>query len=340
MATFEQLEAEEKAAEALLNPAQEVTPEKETEPPAEEVKPEKEEIAEPAPDGAAAASDTPLPDADKATPEKKEKTEDEQTWKAKYDTLKGKYDKETPRAIREAHAKEAEAQQWKDHAVKLQSQVTSLQKEVARLNAKPKDTKAIDELSVLHPEVADVIKKIQEDHATEIQTLRDDIKQGVSAAIEPIQGELQESKEERFDRVISTVVPEWKILDKDERFFTWLQETVPYTNSTRQQLLVNAATGFKDPTTVAQFFSDFKKTLEASAPEDKQKKLEKFVAPPKSTVASAPGKVVQPTYTWAQYDKFMSDSAKGFFDPKKWNDQTESQVEAMFDKAILENRMV
>jgi len=335
---YEKLEAEEREAEKLLNP-EVVTPEKETEP---EEKEElgKKEVVEPAEDDVAVIDETTHLKEDKTTVEK-QKQEDEQTWKVKYDTLKGKYDKETPRAIREANQAKTEAQQFKDHAVKLQKQIDTLQSEVNTLKLTPKDTKELDELSITNPEVAALIRKRDEDHAKEIQALRDEFKQGVTVAVDPIQAELRESKEAIADRIIAADVPEWRELDRDERWHQWLEEkATPYADITKKDIMIKAATGWSDPQTLARLFKDFKKTLEASAEQDTPKKnLEKFVAPPKSTVATAPGKAGQPTYTWAQYNKFMADATKGIFDPKKWNDKTVEQIEGMFDKAILEGRV-
>ena len=283
------------------------------------------------------ATATPIADNDgkeTPTPDK-----DEQTYKAKYDTLKGKYDKETPRAIREANAAKAEAKQFKEYAEELQKRIAQLETD-AKAKEVAAGSKSIDDLVGVYPEIAEALKAIKTEHEAKIAALRDEFKHSVDSEIAPIKHDLQESKEERFDRIIREAgVPEWRQIDGDENFIAWLGEQVPYTSKTRLDLLRESAKDYRDPYTTAQFFKDYKATLAPASKEDVQEKLRKYVAPPKSSTATTPGRGAQPTVSRADYHRFMDLSARGLFDPKDWGGKSEAQVEAMFDKAILERRI-
>lgn len=324
MNTYEKLEKAEKDAEALLTE----TPEPEKE---EVQEPVNEGIEEPVVEETVVVKDDTVPKPDK----------EEQTYKAKYETLKGKYDKETPLAIKEANAAKAEAQNLRDLNQKLMAQLEEISNQIAELKTeKLRRDSSLDELEVLHPEMAEVIRKRDELHEAEIKKLREEINRMVSSQIEPIKGELQESREEKFDRVLREAgVPEWREIDRDEKFFEWLEERVPYTNKKKLELLQEAAKDYRDPETCAQFFKDFKATVQTPPAENKEKKLEKFVAPSKSNVGTAPAKTDAPIFTEAQYKKFMKETTMGTFDPKNWWNKTEDQLDAMFHKAALEGRL-
>jgi hypothetical protein len=137
---------------------------------------------------------------------------------------------------------------------------------------------------------------------------------------------------------------DWKAIDVSPEFETWLNDKIPFTKLTKLQVLTDAAQRH-DAETVSQFFTEYKKTVAKvdESPKDEgdpsQKKLEKYVAPAKGGGGNIVDKGGQPGMTKENYAKFMDDSTRGKFDPKKWGGKTEEQVEAMFDKAMLEGKL-
>ena len=325
---YEELEQAEKDAEKLLNPdIKEVEKKVETEP-------EKK--------------DTPTPEVETLPPEKEtppEKTvetkdEDLQSLikkaEQKYKTLEGKYNAEVPRTL-------AENKQLKEQTTELQNKIAELEKSIT--NAKTDQQGAeidaeLEELELDYPTLAKALKKFKATTAEQINSLKDGIKvkpdESVKADIESVKTDVNEVKLVRFDLEMNKLgVPDWKEIDNgDDGFKEWLQEKVPYTNSTKAQLLKEAASKLDAPT-VSQFFLDYKATLEASPQKDGQEKLKPFVAPPKGG-QSAPLTGAQSDLTLANYAKFMKETtgADYTFDPKKWGGKTEAQVEQMFNDAI------
>jgi hypothetical protein len=341
MSKLEKLEAEEAAAEELRQAAYAITPEGEIKP--EEQEPESPEAGE---EAAPITEDEVITDDTAPEPEKpKDENKDDLSFKAKYEVLKGKYDKETPRALKEANQAKAEAtrinaelSQWKGHAVKLQERLSKLESDFKAGQISKTDQK-IDELVEVYPDIVEVLKEKDAQHKAEIEALRNEFHQGVAAQLEPIRNEQNESREDRFNRIVREQGAEdWDKIDTTEDFHRWLDEKVPYTPYTKLQILQNAALNYRDPMTVAQFFRDYK-AEKGSAEKPAQNKFEKFVAPPKSNVGGSPPRVEEQKLLWADYHKFMDLSTRGKFNPKDWGNRDEKTVEKNFDKFILAGKM-
>lgn len=329
---YEELEQAEKDAEKLLNPdIKEVEKKVETEPEPEKqdttLTPEKE-------------SETLLPPKEKE-PEKTVETKDEDLQslikkaEQKYKTLEGKYNAEVPRT-------QAENKKLKEQVSEFQTKIAELEKNISTAKTSQQDAEIdaeLEELELDYPKLANALRKLKATTADQINSLKDGIKvkpdESVKADIESVKTDVNEVKLVRFDLEMNKLgVPDWQTIDSDPKFSEWLNEKVPYTNSTKSQLLKKAASKLDAPT-VSQFFLDYKATLEASPKKDGQEKLKPFVAPPKGG-QSAPLTGVQSDLTLANYQKFMRETTGSdyTFDPKKWGGKTEAQVEQMFNDAI------
>jgi hypothetical protein len=324
---YEELEQAEQEAEKLLNPEQEEKVEK------AEVK----EVEKKADEVVVDKNDTLKED---VKPDEKDKAKvdvNAELLKAeqKYKTLKGMFDAEVPRT-------QAENKKLKEQIGEFQNKIAELEKSIT--NAKTDQQCAeidaeLEELELDYPKLANALRKMKATTAEQINSLKDGIKvkpdESVKADIESVKTDVNEVKLVRFDLEMNKLkVPDWKEIDNDPKFSEWLQEKVPYTNSTKAQLLKEAASKLDAPT-VSQFFLDYKATLEASPQKDGQDKLKPFVAPPKGG-QSAPLTGAQSDLTLANYQKFMKETtgADYTFDPKKWGGKTEAQVEQMFNDAI------
>jgi len=324
---YEELEQAEKEAEQLLNPEQEEKVEK------AEVK----EVEKRADEVVVDKNDTLKED---VKPDEKEIAKvdvNAELLKAeqKYKTLKGMFDAEVPRT-------QAENKKLKEQIGEFQNKVAELEKNISNAKTSQQLTALdaeIEDVELDHPKLASALKIFKETVLAQINAQKDGIKvkpdESVKADIESVKTDVNEVKLVRFDLEMNKLkVPDWQTIDNDPKFSEWLQEKVPYTNSTKAQLLKEAASKL-DATTVSQFFLDYKATLEASPQKDGQDKLKPFVAPPKGG-QSAPLTGAQSDLTLANYAKFMKETTGSdyTFDPKKWGGKTEAQVEQMFNDAI------
>ena len=318
MSTYAELEKEEKEAEELLKaqlepePAPEEGAELEIEP---EIEPEPEVLEEDQP-----------PD----------KTETVDYWKQKFKTVDGKNRAEIPRLT-------AEVAQWKEFAVGLQGEIDTLKGDLEKVKTSKApevepDDSTFESFAGDYPEIATFITKMKRDYEDKIASLTEKVDTGIPTELKSVQEELKLTKKERFDAELASIVPDWKEIDVDPEFIESLNAKAPYMNATKLQLLQKAVKE-SDSETVAQFFIDYKATLEEPEPSG-QEKLEKFVAPGKPGSGKPPKSGAnQQGLTQAGYEKFMASSMKGQFNPKEWGGKTEVQVEAMFMSALRSGKL-
>jgi len=203
----------------------------------------------------------------------------------------------------------------------------------------------LEELAIDYPTVAKALQKLKEGTEAQLKSVKDELQTGVRTELDTVKSDLVSTKLVSFDAEMKGLgVPDWKEIDNDPKFVEWLGDTVPYTKSTKLELLKSAAKE-RDAKTVSQFFIDYKKSLEVATEEtpepDSQDKLKKFVAPPKGkggTAPKMPGE--QMNLTRANYEKFMDETSRGKFNPAKWGGKTEDQVDAMFDAAIAAGKLL
>jgi hypothetical protein len=330
-ARYEKLEQEEKELEEAITKAQT------EEVPKEEEKQDegfKEDIAtEVIPDQTEPAAEK------QELPLKTEKeNEDSQTWKQKYSTIEGKYKAEVPRLNQDV-------KQWKDHAVSLNGRIADLEKTLDELKHNTVSTevdKGLEGLIKEYPDIGTVIKKINDDHRAEIQALEKKFTKGMETEINSVKSDINLSKRERFDMLMRAQgVPDWQEIDTDPQFIEFLKEVPgPYTKKTKLDFLQEAARDL-DADTVSKFFLDFKQLQNGNVapPENRQEKMEKYIAPPKGNASKVPTGGQKQILTREAYNKFWKDSSKGRFNPSEWGGKTEQQVEDMLDQAVIKGEL-
>jgi hypothetical protein len=247
-------------------------------------------------------------------------------WKQKYQTLEGKYRVEVPRLT-------SEVNQWKEYSTSLSHRITELENAVKKpVEKEPEKDADIAALETDYPDFTKVLKKIKDEHRSEIAALRQEIGTR-DADIKNVKEDVQVSRQDRFNIDMARVVGEnWREIDTNPDFITWLGDTIPYTRMTKLQYLQEAARNL-DVETVSKFFLDYKETLKEPEPEtEPEDKLKKFTAPPRSETSTIPKTGGQQGLSRAQYEKFMNPRYK--FNPSDWGGKTEQQMEAAFDVAI------
>jgi hypothetical protein len=340
---LERLEKDDEAADKLWNetygepenkepidapkdePKVEDTPSKETELPKEEQTLKEEE--------------TPK---EPSTPPADDK-KNEELYEKKFKTLEGKYKAEVPRTIAERDQARREAAEARAEAEKLRAEIEAVK------TAKQSDTvdAKLEELARDYPSMAETLKEFKAMHDDKLKAVEERFSSGVKAERDAVQSEVAGLSLSRFETDMARLAGEdWKDIDISPEFEEWLNAKVPYTKLTKRQVLEDAARRH-EADIVAQFFTDYKETVakkdDTPSPEDggdpSQKKLEKFVAPPKGGGGGTPPGGGQQGITRESYAKFMDETTRGKFDPKKWGGRTEEQVEKSFDDAIIAGKL-
>jgi hypothetical protein len=344
-----ELDKAEEAAEKLWREQyQGESAEKETEEKPEVTPPE---VVEKPPEGKTPVeADTkvaPIPKEEKP-PEKPEDKQPEKTvdWEQKFKTLEGKYKAEVPRTS-------AELKQWKEQALAMQRKIADLEVSIKASQSKEQDDateKEIDSIARDYPELAKTLKKVAENHKADLQKVREEVQKGTDDKFASVKTEVDSIKQSNFDiEMASLGVPDWKEIDVDPSFLEWLNEEVPYTKTAKLQFIMDAAKK-RDAKQVSKFFLDFKKakglTQDGGVVENEQPaptgqaQLEKYLAPPKGGGGNINLKGDAGGLTRAGYEKFMSETTRGKFSSKDWGGKKEEEVEAMFDKAISEGKLL
>jgi len=281
----------------------------------------------------------------KHTEEPPEPKKKEVDFEQKYKTLEGKYKAELPRALSERDKEKA-------RAADLEAKIAKLQEDISKSKTVESDIEVdaeLEEIAIDNPSLAKVLRKLKEGTDSKINLFRDELQTGVKSELETVKSDLVSTKLDRFDSDMKERgIPDWKILDTDPKFVEWLNEKVPYTKSTKLEL-IQAAAKQRDAETVSEFFLDYKKTLAGSsddapkpdAPAGDQNKMDKFTAPPKGKGGTAPNLPGEQTgLTRASYTKFMDETAHGKFNSAKWGGKTEEQMEVIFDNAIASGKLL
>ena len=208
----------------------------------------------------------------------------------KYKTLEGKYKAELPRALSERDKEKA-------RATELEAKIAKLQEDISKsktIESSNEVDAELEELAIDYPSVAKALKKLKEGTDTKINSFRDELQTGVKSELDTVKSDLVSTKLDRFDyEMKERGVGDWKQLDTDPKFVEWLNEKVPYTKSTKLEL-IQAAAKQRDAETVSEFFLDYKKTLAGSstvadnATTGDQNKMDKYTAPPKGKGGTAP----------------------------------------------------
>lgn len=248
-------------------------------------------------------AETPAPESKPAEPD----------YKHKFETLTGKYNAEVPR---------------------LAAQLREAVQEIARLRAEVEVAKTKPLESLLKPEE---IQEFGEPLIDVTRRVAQEVTRGHKAELDEVKRELERRRVEdtktaeiRFFESLASAVPDWSVLNDDERFHAWLREADPFAGRTRQALLEDAEAA-RDASRVATFFKAFKDSTSHQAATAKTK-LEEQIAPPQGSPTNAPP--AKRIWTRREIGQFYADWRGG----KVPSDRAVA-IEAEIQFATLEGRV-
>jgi hypothetical protein len=239
--------------------------------------------------------------------------QNEDTYEQRWRTLQGMYNAEVPRL----HTQNKE----------LATRVNELERLLSSLSATPAQSKTATEKLITDKDVQeygesiDVMRRVSREEAGAYQARIDQLEQlvrsmqaSVLPKVEQITQRQQQSSEQTFWSDLTAYVPDWRSINENQEFQSWLLEVDPLTGLSRQTYLDDAQRNL-DARRVANFFTSWVGNSGQAVAQTSRKasasQLEKQVSPGKSKApSSAPtGNVV--TYTPTDIKSFFDDVRAG-----------------------------
>lgn len=232
-------------------------------------------------------------------PEPEPKSEPKSDWKHKYSVLQGKYDAEVPRLNDELRQTRSEYRNLQDKVQSLETMLASMKALQDKPAQPPQPSKPLvtqEEIDTYGPDLIDIVgrvaKQVLEPYVDErVGRIEKDVKQ-VGENVASTQKTVAKSAREKLYERLDSRVPEWRTINKQQEFVSWLNELDPYTGVPRGANL-RAAFDRNDSDRVLAFFEGFQKehavatedpnpaapSEEAPKEEGPQQKLDTLVAP-------------------------------------------------------------
>lgn len=324
------------AAEGTEQPAESAAPQEPTAPPEGETPPQQV---------TASAPEAPAQNQQEAQPSPAPKTED---WEAKYKTLKGKYNKEIPQlqsTLREQTQQLANLQNIIASMEVAAQQQAAQQQQQTQQAPRASTGKLVTETDVeeFGEETIDLIRRAaREESEATINAL--------NKRIAELEGQLtgtvravQQTERQKMYAQLDERVSNWREINRDEGFLSWLQQADPYSGVRRHALLTKA---FEDNDTarVVRFFEGFLNehavVSEQSPAHDStrqpQVNMETLVAPGRPKNASVRAQEGKRIWTNAEIKQFYRDVQNRRFANR---DKERARIEADIIAAGREGRI-
>jgi hypothetical protein len=259
----------------------------------------------------------------------------EESWEHRYNSMKGRYEKDTKRLsddIANLHRLLAEMQTAQ--AAPAQSDVR-----FERLVTPEEEQDYGSEL------LGVVGRKAKEELTPEIKALKSQIAQ-LQGQLQGVAQQSQLSAREKMYQSLDDQVPNWRDLNSDPEFLSWLNLPDMYSGAIRKELL-NAAYQRSDAARVAAFFKGFIADEAATNPvgqvserpaveNSKRPSLESLAAPGRAKTAAASAPVEKPYFTRAEISKFFSEVNRGVY---RGRDEEKGRIEKQIFDAQREGRI-
>ena len=287
--------------------------------------------------GTPVAADTPS----SATPAPRSGDEgvSEETAAQKYRTLQGMYNAEVPRL----HQQNRELQQRVQHMEQLLASL-SAQTPAAPTSPQPAAEKLISDADVeAYGESLDVMRRVTREELgsvtqrlAQIEAMLRHVQADVVPQVHAVAQRQQVGAEQQFWADLAAGVPNFREINANEAFQTWLLEADPLTGITRQTYLDDAQRSL-DARRVANFFHTWSGMNGQSVNRAAGSELERQVAPGRSRSAGMPAASdTAKVYTAQDIQKFFDDVRMGKYRGK---DAERARIERDIFAAQRENRI-
>jgi len=272
----------------------------------------------------------------------------EETIVQKYRTLQGMYNAEVPRLHQQNREMTQRVQQMEQLLASL-----SAQQQAPAAHSEPVVDRLITDKDVgEYGESLDVMRKVSREELVpvaqrlaQIEAMLHQMQFNVVPQVQAVAQRQQMNAEQQFWADLAANVPNFREINGNDGFQSWLLEADPLTGITRQTYLDNAQRSLDVPRVVNFFRTWLEMTGQAPVAQNSQRnnsasELQKQVAPGRgrstnsaATAAAASGK----TYTPADIRAFFEDVRQGRY---KGREQERDRAERDIFAAQRENRIV
>ena len=268
----------------------------------------------------------------------------EETVLQKYKTLQGMYNAEVPRL----HQQNREMTQRVQQMEQLLASLSAQQQTTAA--APVAEERLVSEKDVEeYGESLDVMRKVSREELipvaqrlAKIEALLQQVQTNVVPQVQAVAQRQQMSAEQQFWADLASAVPNFRDINGNEAFQSWLLEADPLTGITRQTYLDDAQRAL-DARRVANFFRTWleitgQATVAQSTSQASNSELEKQVAPGRSRGSGSPAASNKAkVYSPQDIQKFFNDVRSGKY---KGREQERDRIERDIFAAQRENRIV
>lgn len=282
----------------------------------------------------------------KPTAERKKQeagSQDDETFAQKYRTLQGMYNSEVPRL-------RSQNKELQERLTRMESLLANMQQEQKPQQPTQEQIQKLvseKEVEEYGEDTVDLFRRVSREEympvLSKLANLENTLKQlqdNVVPQVETVARTQARTAEERFWETIERNVPDWRELNANQDFHTWLLEYDPLIGDTRQSLLEQAQRSL-DANRVVQFFSTWKSLNQGQSgkadPNPARSELEKQVAPGRARAASSKSGSEARTYTPEDIRKFFDDVRKGAY---KGREEERNKIERDIFAAQQQGRIV
>ncbi len=304
----------------------------------------------PAPETPPAGDPPAAPPAPKPEPKARQKSETppeqppagEIDWESRFNAMQGRFNKSN------------------DDNRRLAETVSNLQNVIARMEStppappptpaelRPESLLSKEEIDAYGPEFLEVVgKKAREIAAAETRELREQIAK-LNTGVEATTRVTAQTARENMFQSLDDQVPNWRELNVDQNFLSWLRLPDPYSGAIRQDLLTAAFEQNSTPR-VSAFFQGFLTEEAAVAPvrttppvtppasTPQKVPLAQFAAPGRAKSAAANGAPAEkPIIKRSEVTQFYAEVAAGKY---RGRDDEKNRAEAQIFEAEREGRI-
>ena len=266
----------------------------------------------------------------------------EETIVQKYKTLQGMYNAEVPRLHQQNREMSSRVQQMEQLLASLSAQQTSAQSQ--QIVEKIVTDKDVEE----YGESLDVMRKVSreelipmEQRFTQMEQMFRQMQTNVVPQVQAVAQRQQVSAEQGFWAELTSVVPNFRQINDNDAFQSWLLSADPLTGITRQTYLDDAQRSL-DAKRVANFFrawleSTGQAAVAQSTGRTQNSELEKQVTPGRSRNTGVPATTNQgKMYSPQDIQKFFNDVRTGKY---KGREPERDRIERDIFAAQRENRI-
>jgi len=285
-------------------------------------------------EGGAAAEPAPAEQGRPGTPK------EEQTTEQRYRTLQGMYNADTARLRAENNQLSQRVGQLEQLISSLSApQQTPAQAAAAKLIT-DKDVEEYGESIEVMRRAAREELSVRDQKIAELERLVMQVQTNVVPKVESVVQRQALNAEQMFWSELSAEVPDWREINANQDFHSWLLEVDPLSGMTRQTYL-DSAQNQLDARRVAGFFRTWQSLNSGSVAQQTRNaaatQLEKQVAPGRGRTATGTSAAADAkSYSRADVSKFFDDVRKGLY---KGREQERDRIERDIFAAQREGRI-